>query len=425
MKIMLFSFLSMLLAMLTVVTAFGVIVLGFHGYSVAEEKKMENDKEETKEITVRTDFWKLKKQLEKQDEEQWFGSLLNPEDESAMRVGGIVADAKNLFRILRKYQVGLVSGVLFTIFLGFGSFLFYFQLFTKKMSGYLSEISDGIDEIAKGNFYESIPVQGEDEFANIAEKLNSMKDELQMRMENERRYEKEKNDLITNVAHDLRTPLTSVIGYLDLVRTKEHLSREDKRHYIEVTYEKAKRLERLIEELFEFTKVGAERRTIKVTIFDFRCFLQQMLDEFYPSFQDAELECIVEEEFHSGRLEGDADLLARGISNLLSNAVKYGKDGKILKINVREDNKKEMLHFSITNFGEIIPEEDLEHIFDKFFRVETSRSVETGGTGLGLAIAKKVILLHHGTIRVTSNYRGTVFSVTLPLKQQEQEEEYE
>ena len=413
-KIMLFSFLSMLLATLTVLIVFGGVVLGFHVYSATEKKLMRPDTEQTEEILVRVDLEQLK-HLEGQE---LYGSMPSPIDESVGMRNSFVADAKNLFFLMQKYRVVFVVGILFALGLGIGSFLFYFQLFTRKMSEYLSEISNGIDEIAKGNFYITIPVQGEDEFANIAEKLNAMKDELQMGIENERRYEKEKSDLITNVAHDLRTPLTSVIGYLDLVRTKETLSEQQKNNFVGVAYEKAKRLERLIEDLFEFTKVGAEHTKMQVTSFDFQCFLQQMIDEFYPSFNEAGLECVVEEEFQSGELEGDPDLLARGISNLFSNAVKYGKDGKILKVHVKEDAKKEELHLSITNFGEIIPEEDLEHIFDKFFRVETSRSANTGGSGLGLAIAKKVILLHHGTIRVTSNYRGTVFSITLPLRQQ-------
>lgn len=316
--------------------------------------------------------------------------------------------------------------MLVSMVLGFSVFLFSFQMFTRKIAGYVEEISNGIDEVAMGNLYQEIPVQGEDEIANIAVKLNSMRREFQMLLENERQYEREKDALITNVAHDLRTPLTSIIGYLDLVRLKDDLSREDQKKYVSVAYDKAKRLEKLIEDLFEFTKVGAERMQVHPMEIDFGRFMEQMVEEFYPSFESMKLECKVDMQVEKGILEADGNLLARGISNLFSNAVKYGKDGKIIKVKVKEDLEKKCMNLSITNYGKIIAPEDLEHIFDKFFRGEASRSTETGGSGLGLAIAKKVVLLHHGKISVSSDYSGTVFSIQLPLEQpREQEKERE
>lgn len=316
--------------------------------------------------------------------------------------------------------------MLVSMVLGFSVFLFSFQMFTRKIAGYVEEISNGIDEVAMGNLYQEIPVRGEDEIANIAVKLNSMRREFQMLLENERQYEREKDALITNVAHDLRTPLTSIIGYLDLVRLKDDLSREEQKKYVSVAYDKAKRLEKLIEDLFEFTKVGAERMQVHPMEIDFGRFMEQMVEEFYPSFESMKLECKVDMQVENGILEADGNLLARGISNLFSNAVKYGKDGKVIKVKVKEDLETKCMNLSITNYGKIIAPEDLEHIFDKFFRGEASRSTETGGSGLGLAIAKKVVLLHHGKISVSSDYSGTVFSIQLPLEQpREQEKEQE
>ena len=316
-----------------------------------------------------------------------------------------------------------------SIVLGFSVFFFCFQMFTRKIAGYVEEISKGIDEVAMGNLHQEIPVRGEDEITNIAVKLNSMRREFQMLLENERQYEREKDALITNVAHDLRTPLTSIIGYLDLVRLKDDLSREDQKKYVTVAYDKAKRLEKLIEDLFEFTKVGAERMQVHPMEIDFGRFMEQMVEEYYPSFESVQQKCKVDMQVERGILEADGNLLARGISNLFSNAVKYGKDGKIIKVKVKEDLDKKCMNLSITNYGKIIAPEDLEHIFDKFFRGEASRSTETGGSGLGLAIAKKVVLLHHGKISVSSDYNGTVFSIQLPLtqprEQEKEQEEYE
>lgn len=310
--------------------------------------------------------------------------------------------------------VALVFMVIFLVVVAICSFLIYFHLLTKNMADYLEQVSNGIDEIATGNFHKEIPVKGEDEFANIAEKLNVMTREIRLLIESERNYEKEKDALITNVAHDLRTPLTSVIGYLDLVRKKNEWEDEERNRYISIAYDKAKRLEKLIEDLFEFTKVGAERMQVHPTKIDFRRFMEQMLEEFYPSFEAADLECQFQMEMEDGMLMADGDLLARGIANLFSNAVKYGRDGKIIKVKVKEERESQCVKLEIINFGEIISPEDLEHIFDKFFRGEGSRSTETGGSGLGLAIAKKVVLLHHGQISVSSDYKGTVFTVRLP-----------
>lgn len=302
------------------------------------------------------------------------------------------------------------------VIFGIVLFIFYFFLLTKKFSVYLNEISCGINEVAMGNFNSKIEVQGEDEFAAIASQFNQMADDIKNIMESERKTEKNKNDLITNVAHDLRTPLTSILGYLDLsLGSKEQIQvdEETKNKYISIAYQKAKRLEKLVDDLFNYTKFSSGEVLLRRRELDLVKFMEQMLEEFYPSFQDAQLECIYENFITEAIVWADGELLARAIANLMSNAVKYGKDGKKIIIKIFEENEKVML--SITNYGEIISTEDLEHIFDKFFRVESSRSRETGGTGLGLAITKHIIFMHQGSIEVHSDIQGTVFQVALPL----------
>lgn len=307
---------------------------------------------------------------------------------------------------------------------GLALFVFYFFILTKKFSVYLNEISCGINEVAMGNFNSKIEVQGEDEFGDIASQFNQMADDIKNIMENERKTEKNKNDLITNVAHDLRTPLTSILGYLDLaLGSKEQIQvdEETKNNYISIAYRKAKRLEKLVDDLFNYTKFSSGEVILRRRELDLVKFLEQMLEEFYPSFQDAQLECIYENYLSEAIIWADGELLARAIANLMSNAVKYGKDGK--KIIIKVDQEKEQVLLSIRNFGEIIPQEDLDHIFDKFFRVESSRSRKTGGTGLGLAIAKHIIFMHDGTIEVHSDIQGTVFQVFFPLYHQQSAEE--
>ncbi|MCR4802428.1 MAG: HAMP domain-containing histidine kinase [Lachnospiraceae bacterium] len=342
-------------------------------------------------------------------------SLSNSSSENIIQNYGNQVVAVNY---LQKYIPFLFLLIVAATLVGIGSFLIYFQMFTRKTALCVHEISAGIDEIAAGDLYKEILVSGNDEIANIAEKLNSMTAEIRQLIESEHQYEQEKDTLITNVAHDLRTPLTSVIGYLDLVRRNNQLSMEDKQKYVNVAYDKAKRLEKLIEDLFEFTKVGAELQIHPVEI-DFKRFMEQMVEEFYPSFEAEGLECQCVMDDEDIMIVADGDLLARGVSNLISNSVKYGKDGKLIKIRLKKDEAKRQVSLEIINYGKIIAPEDIDHIFDKFYRGEASRSTETGGSGLGLAIAKKVVQLHHGVISVKSDYHGTSFKMVLPFSKED------
>lgn len=330
-------------------------------------------------------------------------------------------DAKRLKNQRRQVRIWVLGGII-ALVIGICLFIFYFLLLTKRFSVYLKEISGGIEDIAGGDFNGRIRIEGEDEFAYIADRINNMAQDIQTLMESERNIEKEKNDLITNVAHDLRTPLTSILGYLELVKNKD-LDAGTKNKYIAIAFEKSKRLEKLIEDLFDYTKVNFGEVKLRRTSLDIVKFIEQMIEEFYPSFQDTQLECEFTTNSAEAIISGDGDFMARGIGNILSNAVKYGRDGKVIKIHIEKEETE--VHLFFTNYGEVIPAEDLEHIFDKFFRVENSRSLETGGTGLGLAIAKKVILMHSGSIQVSSDVDGTVFSITFPLESNSSKEEEE
>lgn len=289
-------------------------------------------------------------------------------------------------------------------------FITYFLILTKKFVIYMGRIVEGINEISQGNFSHRVVINNEDEFAIIADKLNEMADNINNIMENERKTESAKNELITSVAHDLRTPLTSIIGYLDLVSAKE-LSPETQKKYTQIAYNKSLRLENLIEDLFTYTKFNfGEVQPVKTEV-DVVKLINQLLDEFYPRFKEYKLKYSFHTNDESAVLTVDGDLLARALANLISNAIKYGKSGGDIKINL--DKQKDYVIISITNYGEIIPEADLKKIFQKFYRVETSRSSETGGSGLGLAIADRIISIHGGSLVANSDNNGTVFTVTL------------
>ncbi|MEG1457685.1 MAG: HAMP domain-containing sensor histidine kinase [Acetivibrio sp.] len=301
--------------------------------------------------------------------------------------------------------------IFLAIVVGIILFVIYFLLLTNKFSAYLKEIVRGINNMATGDLTTRIRIKDEDEFAIIGKRLNAMADDIRLLIESERKNEKIKSDLITNVAHDLRTPLTSIIGYLDLTIRQPDLEEETRRKYIQVAYDKALRLESLIGDLFSYTKFSSGEMKLHMISINIVKLMEQMLDEFYPAFQEADLCCELTTDEESAMVMGDSDMLARAFSNLIGNAVKYGKYGKNIRIRIAQNEKE--VSVSIINYGEVIPEGDLLYIFDRFYRVENSRNLDTGGSGLGLAIAKKAILMHDGIIRASSSMEGTIFEVTL------------
>lgn len=317
-----------------------------------------------------------------------------------------------------QYDPGNLNGTPFVIMViitaaaGIVLFITYFLLLTQKFVIYIKKIASGINEISMGNFDNRIIIKNEDEFALIAEKLNHMADDIKEIMENKRRSEYAKNELITSVAHDLRTPLTSIIGYLDLVSNKE-LPPDIQKNYISIAYNKSKRLENLIEDLFTYTKFNfGEVKAIYAPV-DMVKLINQLLDEFYPSFAENNLEYEYNTHLPIAVIMADGDLLARAFANLISNAIKYGRDGRYILLNLEESGNGDGILLTVKNYGNIISPKDLEQIFERFYRIESSRSSETGGSGLGLAIAKSIIEMHRGRIWAESDATGTKFNVEL------------
>ena len=303
--------------------------------------------------------------------------------------------------------------VLGYVLLGIIIFSVTFLLLQERSITYISHISDAVQSISEGDLNTEAEVIGDDEFAAMASNLNKMVADIRRLMDKEREAERTKNELITNVAHDLRTPLTSIIGYLELLSVGAALSPEIRQKYIDIAYSKAKRLEKLIEDLFGFTKLNYGKISMHVGKVDLIKLLSQLLEEAYPSFADNNLSYELQSNVPAKIITADGNLLARLFDNLINNAIKYGADGKRILVNVHAGKKT--VRVSVTNYGYVIPPEELSLIFDKFYRVEQSRSTHTGGTGLGLAIAKNVVDMHGGDISVKSDLNGTVFTVTLQV----------
>ena len=302
--------------------------------------------------------------------------------------------------------VGMAAGLLL--------FIFYFLLLTRKVTGDLSDIADGISSMTRDREAGSLPVDRQDEIGEIARSVHQMTEELSRLMASEREALQSNEEMIACLAHDLRTPLTSLSGYLNLAMDTDKYDVEQRQHFAEVAARKADRLEGLIQDLFDYTKLMSGEITLHRHRIDFVKLVEQMIEEFYPLLEENELTCSFQTECRELEMDVDPDLMARAVQNLLSNAVKYGKDGKQIIIRLEKGRN---VTFSVTNYGLIIPEKSLDMIFERFYRVEGARSPGTGGTGLGLNIAKEIITLHGGTITVESGLQGTVFSVEIPRKE--------
>ena len=303
--------------------------------------------------------------------------------------------------------------VLTYVILGLILFSVTFMILQEPYIRYISHISDAVQSISEGKLNTSIDIIGDDEFSSMASNLNKMVEDIRELMDKEREAERTKNELITNVAHDLRTPLTSIIGYLELLAGNTKIEPKLQHKYIEIAYGKARRLEKLIEDLFGFTKLNYGRISMHVTQLDIVKLLSQLLEEAYPSFVDKNLSYDFQSNVPAKMITADGNLLARLFDNLIGNAIKYGADGK--RVVVKLQGGEDVVTVSVTNFGYVIPPEELPLIFNKFYRVEQSRSAHTGGTGLGLAIVKEIVDMHGGAIDVASDLNGTVFTVKLQV----------
>lgn len=245
-------------------------------------------------------------------------------------------------------------------------------------------------------------------FARMTEVKSTMQRHEQMLKEEAAR----KNDLIVYLAHDLKTPLTSVVGYLSLMQEVPEMPAEQKAKYINITLDKALHLEKLINEFFEITRYNLQQIILEKEQIDLYYMLVQMTDEFYPilAAHGNTIRLHAEEDLV---VYGDSEKLARVFNNILKNAVAYSYPDT--EIEIMAENKNRGVDIYFINKGKTIPRNKLESIFEKFFRLDESRSTNTGGAGLGLAIAKEIVTLHGGQITADSENERTTFHVSLPV----------
>lgn len=289
--------------------------------------------------------------------------------------------------------------------------VWFFFLLTKRYAGYFRIISDGINQLANGDFNSRIHISAKDEFGDIARDINLAGIKLREALERGDFAENSKEQLVLNLAHDLRTPLTSVIGYLDLILNDGNLTTGQILQYNKVAYSKSRRLETLIDELFEVAKLSGGKMVIQSQPIDLSELLLQLNEELYPVFErnglTARLNIVP-----SLTIKGDGELLARVFGNLLSNAAHYGREGKVIDIHGYSDGDMNVV--SIVNYGDPIPAKELPHIFDMYYTGDKARTYNNKSTGLGLFIARNIVERHKGTLTAESSPICTRFEVRLP-----------
>lgn len=290
-----------------------------------------------------------------------------------------------------------------------GVFFVIFRRYVGNISKYFQEINRGIDSLVHEDAQDiALPA----ELASTERKINSIRHTLTKRKTDAELAEQRKNDLVMYLAHDLKTPLSSVIGYLTLLRDESQISDELKTRYLSISLDKAERLEDLINEFFEITRFNLSNITLVYGKINLTRMLEQLAYEFKPMLAGKNLKLEFEMQ-PDMMLSCDANKLQRVFDNLLRNAVSYCNADTSIKI--AAEQIEDYVLIKVMNEGDTIPQERLERIFEQFYRLDVSRSSATGGAGLGLAIAKEIVELHHGQITAHSAGGLTCFEVSLPL----------
>ena len=314
----------------------------------------------------------------------------------------------NIYELVfeRAYFIFIIFGTTLIIVLS----LLYKLL--NKIFSYVFAVSESADKLFDKNVeYINLPP----EMVEVEKKLNHFKTEAIKNERLARENEQKKDELIVYLAHDIKTPLTSMIGYLSLLSEIKDMPQEQRNRYIDIALDKSYRLEYLINELFDVARFNSEKIVLEKEEINLNLMLEQIADDFYPTLKEMNKKINFTSE-EKTILYADPDKLSRVFNNLIKNAVNYSKENTDIDISIL--NKENQATVKITNKGKQIPKEKLDKIFEKFYRLDSSRTSKTGGSGLGLVIAKEIVELHGGRIYAESDMKETTFSVILPIIEQ-------
>lgn len=308
-----------------------------------------------------------------------------------------------LLQTVKEYII-LFLGITFLI-----GWVFITYYFISKPLRYLDEVVVATEQLVVPS---DEPIVLPNEMFYAENELNRVREKALDNARTVKEAEQRKNDLVMYLAHDLKTPLSSVIGYLKLLRDEQQISAELRERYLSISLEKAERLEDLINEFFEIARFNLSNISLEYGKVNLTRMLEQITYEFKPMFLEKNLKCELEIAPDT-MIKCDVNKMQRVFDNLLRNAVNYSFDDSTIHIAVKQNGENLCIQF--TNCGNTIPKEKLVRIFEQFYRLDVARSSRSGGAGLGLAVAKEIVELHNGTITAKSENEQIEFTVTLPL----------
>ncbi|MDQ1912171.1 ATP-binding protein [Paenibacillus sp. GD4] len=292
-------------------------------------------------------------------------------------------------------------------------FIFMFYYLTQRKMRYVEELAAGLRMIATGNLEYRVEERTKDELGSLARGMNMMVEDLQNKIEEERRAERIKNELITNVSHDLRTPLTLIMGYLRLLHDKNYETPEQAAGYVGIAYSKSEKLKSLIDDLFEYSKLAHEDVPLYKKGVVINELLEQLLEEYVSLSEEQQFTIVRSVPSEKLTVLIDTDKMIRVFENLISNAIKYSPKPGTISIGMARERSHVIVR--ISNKADELSAEELERLFDRFYRVDAARTSETGGSGLGLAIAKSIVESHEGSIWAETSNGEIHFYVKLKL----------
>ncbi|MBP2242127.1 signal transduction histidine kinase [Cytobacillus eiseniae] len=321
-----------------------------------------------------------------------------------------------LIELVASFGLTPIVLVLFIVLVLYLLPFFYYER-QRYVDYLLIQMMNEIEYISEGHFNQKVTIEDKSIIGELGVKVNQIITEVEKAIVDQKESAQIKNDLITNVAHDLRSPLTSIVGYLDLINDDRYKSEVELRYYLQIIHQKSKDLHQLMDDLFDYTLVQNKESLTNEAPINMEEMLNQLAVQFQFQVKAAGMEMRQSlSTVNSPVVMGDGNKLARIFENLIQNAIRYGKDGRYIDIVLSESIKFIEIH--IINYGQVIPSIDLPYIFERFYRVEKSRSQHTGGSGLGLAIVKSIVELHGGQIEVESSLGRTAFIVKFPKIEQ-------
>ncbi len=282
----------------------------------------------------------------------------------------------------------------------------------------LAHILDYLKYIAQGHYEIRIPQTDLGEMDEVVSSINHLVDSTVRAIEEERKIEKSKDELITNIGHDIRTPLTSVIGYLGLIENQQYHSQEELARYAHVAYRKAQQMQSLVQDLFTYTATRQTTTEISPVQVQVLRFMEQLVADFELSAREKTIELRLDIRPKNLVASFDVDKMARVFHNLLSNALKYGIGAHYIELLAYQE--EDYIYFKVKNDGQPLDKNELEDIFQRSYRADQSRSANQPGTGLGLAIVRNIVELHHGRVYAEVEGKETIFTIEIPQKSPQQ-----